>query len=203
MELKIIFMGLPGREKDVKKIVEEFKRAGRPFITTVSQKKLAKKKNEELFGIKARLLKLDIPENKAKAMRDAYLGRLAALALENGFLPLDEEGKPIYSSPPYGFDMYFYSPARGREEEFYELIKGIYGELGDHVYDGQVGSQDEEDGEGEYYMIHLLMQDTLPHDARYRLMLAAYFRILLAARKNGFEVMKQGRVNEGPTAPGE
>lgn len=190
MELKVLLMGPAEKERDIEKIVREFLQSMPQYVVDVAYKKLGEEDGRELFGIKANVAG---ETNRPDQREDLYVllfNRIVALGLKRGFVPLDGEGKIIYLQPPYGFEVVFYSPQTGRGDDMFSLVRTVYRELGDHIDDGHVGSRHATDGKGEYFIVQLQMQDYLTLPERQRLMLAAYFRLLLLARQNGFKVVE-------------
>lgn len=192
MEFISYFMSeKPGREKDLNRLANNFVKETRLAPGEIQIGKIADYEEKEIFRLR---LNAESPlYGESAELKAALYKRLLAMGLAAGFLPLDEDGHIIYLLPPYGFEVAFYSPRKGRDNEMFDLVRGVYKEIEGHIVDGQFGQQDAPDGEGEYYIVRLLMQDYLTEPERTRLRLATYFRLLGLARSAGFEVVIQGQ----------
>lgn len=178
-------------QKDLESVLKKFCQSHDLFMPKWQIKKVYETDSGEIFAVEAALT---IPENMQDEDLQTTLARqLMAAALNQRFIPLDHEGHEIFLTPPYGFNVILYHETRGHEADLQKLIMQLASEMPGHEGTFNIQTHAPDDEPGEYYMAAIRIQDYWTEEARYRLMLAFYLRLLMLAKAQGFEAVITGK----------
>lgn len=189
MQLSFYFANhTPGRESELGAILSDFCNRQCLSEADLAVKKIYETERGEIFAVSLEWA----PESADPEKNDCeeqIIRALMATALNHRFIPLDKSGNEIFLTPPYGFDIILYHPDGNMEENLQALVIQLANEMPGHEGKFHIQTHVPHDEQGEYYFLSLRFQDYWTKEARERLMLAFYFRLLLLARKQGYEAV--------------
>lgn len=179
-----------GKEKDAKKLAKEFRKSAHLYIKDVVVRTVATGEGgSEIYGVSVDFIDGIINDKDHDDFVAALWSRLAVLGLIAGFIPVDDNGDPIYFLPSYYLQVIFFSRDAEKRNVLEEIVKKLCEEVPRNWSERSIDAVNlGEDGVYGYSVL-VKFDDFLPERERINLRLAFYFRLIMLAKNAGFGVV--------------